>query len=57
MLIQIAENNEYLVGIKAHSECRRQRVLNRNKAHLDVRVDKRRYNRNWCTGDSLSVEH
>jgi hypothetical protein len=41
------------VGIKAHSECRRQRVLSRTKAHLDVCADKRRYNKNWCTSALL----
>ena len=45
-----------LSKIKAHSECRRQWVLSRNEINARACANKRRYNRNWCTSDSLGVQ-
>ena len=42
--------------IKVHSECRRQRVLNRSETNTRVCVDKRGYNRNLCISDPLGVQ-
>ena len=42
--------------IKAHSECRRQRVLSRNETNTKACANKHEYNRNWCTSDSLGVQ-
>ena len=39
-----------------HLEYRRQRVLSKSETNARVCVDKSRYNRNWCTSDSLGVQ-